>query len=239
MAAPGTALAGGKHHGKKHGHYKQELTCAELADWVLKEDKKVLTATSEIVAASGSTPSYCVVNLKRYHAVNIRVGLPLNDDDGGAGGVQGAWNGKIQNLGGGGFAGNVGNVGGAVSAGYVGSSTDTGHSAAWCNEINPKTGEPNSLPNCGAGGAGFVLDPDHNLYKWQVKDFIKDSLYHQVTKAIDLARAYYGQKHDRNYWNGCSTGGRQGMEMAQSYGELFDGVLAGAPAMNWNRFPDW
>ena len=40
----------------------------------------------------------------------------------------------------------------------------------------------------------------------------------------------------RNYWNGCSTGGRQGLEMAQKYGSLFDGFLVGSPAMNWNRF---
>jgi feruloyl esterase len=234
LALPATVAAdSGKWHRERQ---TAPLSCGALADWLLEDDEKVLAASAQIVPASGSAPSYCQVNLTRYHAVNIRVGLPLNELDGGSGGVHGAWNGKIQNLGGGGFAGTVGSVVAPVTAGYVGSSTDTGHSRDWCNAINPETGQPNSQPNCGAGGAGFVLDPNNNLYEWQVRDFIRDSLRQQVLKAIDLAKAYYGRRHERNYWNGCSTGGRQGMEMAQSFGRLFDGILAGAPAMNWNRF---
>jgi feruloyl esterase len=41
-------------------------------------------------------------------AIRIGIGLPINSADGGAGGVQGAWNGKLQNLGGGGLVGSVG-----------------------------------------------------------------------------------------------------------------------------------
>jgi len=95
---------------------------------------------------------------------------------------------------------------------------------------------PNSLPNCGAGGAGFVLDPDLNLHKSRVVDFITRSLHEQTIWALKLTSVYYGKRAERNYWNGCSTGGRQGFEMAQKYGHLFDGFLVGAPAMNWNRF---
>jgi tannase/feruloyl esterase len=42
-----------------------------------------------------------------------------------------------------------------------------------------------------------------------------------------------------SYWNGCSTGGRQGWEEAQRFPEDYDGVLAGAPAFNWDRFTMW
>ncbi len=212
-----------------------EQPCTSLAG-LIKADPSILTATSVITPAAGTTPAYCQVNLTQKHAINIRVGLPLNVMDGGVGGIQGAWNGKVQNLGGGGFAGSVGSVTGPVTSRYVGSSTDTGHSTAWCNAINPDTGQPNSLPNCGSGGAGFVLDPSYNLIDYQVTDFITDSLHAQVTWALQLANWYYGTSAIRNYWNGCSTGGRQGFEMAQKYGDLFDGFLVGSPAMNWNRF---
>ena len=47
----------------------------------------------------------------------LRVGLPRNSTDGGSGGVQGAWNGKVQNLGGGGLVGNVGGGTAATNAG--------------------------------------------------------------------------------------------------------------------------
>lgn len=209
--------------------------CVDLASQI-RADPRVLAATSVITPAAGNTPAYCQVNLTQYHAINIRVGLPLSALDGGTGGVQGAWNGKVQNLGGGGFAGSVGAVTGPVSTRYVGSSTDTGHNTAWCNATNPDTGQRNAQANCGAGGAGFVLDPNNGLIDWQVTDFITDSLYAQVAWSLSIAQMYYGTAAQRNYWNGCSTGGRQGFEMAQKHPELFDGLLVGSPAMNWNRF---
>ena len=70
------------------------------------------------------------------------MGLPLNAEDGGTGGVQGAWNGKIQSRGNGGFAGNVSNVTPATNLGYVGTGTDTGHN----NTITNPIPNPNSPP---------------------------------------------------------------------------------------------
>src|SRR5262245_58496417 len=64
--------------------------CADLAAMVLA-DTTVLAATSTITLASGSNPAYCQVNVTQFHAINIRVGLPLSAADGGTGGVQGAW----------------------------------------------------------------------------------------------------------------------------------------------------
>jgi hypothetical protein len=39
-----------------------------------------------------------------------------------------------------------------------------------------------------------------------------------------------------NYWNGCSTGGRQGYLLAQEIGDELEGIVANAPAMYWTRF---
>ena len=48
--------------------------------------------------------------LRRRRSATFRfgIGLPLIAAEGGSGGVQGAWNGKLQGLGGGGPIGNVG-----------------------------------------------------------------------------------------------------------------------------------
>ena len=70
--------------------------------------------------------------------INVRVGLPLNSLDGGTGGVQGAWNGRTQGIGGGGCSGSLA-VNGPVNTGYVGSGNDTGHSGGDCEPgVNPR-----------------------------------------------------------------------------------------------------
>ena len=52
-----------------------------------------------------------------------------------------------------------------------------------------------------------------------------------------LITAYYGQGSLKySYWNGCSTGGRQGLMMAQRYPGDYDGVVAGSSAIHWDKF---
>ena len=67
---------------------------------------------SQIIAAVGTNAAYCQVNIlygeNPDQNINIRVGLPLNSVDGGTGGVQGAWNGRTQGIGGGGCSGSLG-----------------------------------------------------------------------------------------------------------------------------------
>jgi len=178
----------------------------------------VKSVNSQIIAASGSNVSYCQVNIlygtNANQNINIRVGLPLNTIDGGTGGVQGAWNGRTQATGGGGCAGSLA-VNGAVNAGYVGSGTDTGHSGGNC--------EP-----------GVNTDGTYNLQF--INDFIRNGIEQQVLFAKAVAKTYYEQKPAYNYWNGCSTGGRQGYLIAQELGNELDGILANAPAMYWTRF---
>jgi feruloyl esterase len=49
-------------------------------------------------------------------------------------------------------------------------------------------------------------------------------------QAKAIIAAFYGKPASRSYWNGCSTGGKQGLTEAQRYPEDYDGIIAGAPA---------
>ncbi|CAI6101009.1 unnamed protein product [Clonostachys chloroleuca] len=47
---------------------------------------------------------------------------------------------------------------------------------------------------------------------------------------------FYKKPAKFRYWNGCSTGGRQALMLAQRYPKAYHGLLGGCPAINWARF---
>ena len=204
-----------------------QMSCADLgAQLAVQPFISQVTPTTPLAAIATTGGARCEVNFiyssrgGREHGyaegqaqrIVIRVGLPLNSGDGG--GVEGAWNGKVMNLGGGGLVGNVGGVTSATNTGYVGSSTDSGH---------PSSENPNFA----------VIQDLHELNYGRLDDFLITSLRVQYQSALTLAHTYYGSPASRNYWSGCSTGGRQGLSLALNHGEDFDGFLVGAPA-NYN-----
>src|SRR5262245_38952617 len=166
---------------------------------------KVLDAAPASAGAGEATVPYCLVKVLVPQAINIWVGLPM----------AGKWNGRLQSIGGGGYAGSVNEPTAAVAAGYAGVTTDTGHR--------------------GNDGAFGMLAPGQPNTQLQI-DFAYRSEHLMSVIGRQLVAAFYGQAPTRSYWFGCSTGGRQGLMMAQRYPEDYDGIVAGAPAIHWDRF---
>jgi len=63
-------------------------------------------------------------------------------------------------------------------------------------------------------------------------DFGYRAVHEMTVKAKTIINTYYGSEVKLSYWNGCSAGGRQGIKAAQKYPNDFDGIVAGAPAVN-------
>jgi hypothetical protein len=180
-------------------------------------DGPSVTIESVETAIAGAGPtamSYCLVKVLVPKAIHIWVGLPLD----------GRWNGRWQSVGGGGYVGSNSPPVGAVLGGYAGATTDTGH-----------TGGRSDLPVPLLDGSFGMLSPGVPDIPLQV-DFAYRSEHLMAVVGKQLVRAFYGRPPSYSYWNGCSTGGRQGLRMAQDFPSDYDGILAGAPAIHWDRF---
>jgi hypothetical protein len=190
------------------GPVRAASDCEALAAMDLPETIALTAELDSDGLAAGQTglPEFCRVALTVAPQVNIEVWLPTD-----------TYNDRFQAVGGGGYAGSIsfGSMANALRAGYATASTDTGHT--------------------GFSGA-FALNPDGTL-NWQlIEDFASRSLFQLTEKAHSLIGAFYGQPAAYAYWNGCSTGGRQGLMLAQRFPDGYDGILAGAPAIHWDRF---
>ncbi|HUC77595.1 MAG TPA: tannase/feruloyl esterase family alpha/beta hydrolase [Vicinamibacterales bacterium] len=126
-----------------------------------------------------------------------------------------AWNGNLQAVGNGGWAGTISYpaMADALKHGYATTSTDTGH--------------------VGATGSFALGHPEKFV------DFAHRSEHEMTVKAKAIIVAFYGRGPKLSYWNGCSTGGRQGLAEVQRYPDDFDGVVAGAQANPRTHLNAW
>ena len=120
------------------------------------------------------------------------------------------WNGKLQVVGNGGWAGTVSYpaMAAALREGYATASNDTGHRA---NDM-------------GGGGMFALGHPE------KITDFAYRAMHETVVKAKLITAAFYGRGPKYSYYNGCSTGGRQGLIEITKFPEDFDAASVGAPA---------
>src|ERR1700674_2253832 len=120
------------------------------------------------------------------------------------------WNGKLQVAGNGGWAGSISypQMAAALREGYAAASNDTGHRAQ----------------DVGGGGMFALGHPD------KITDFAYRAMHETVVKAKLITVAFYGRGPKYSYYNGCSTGGRQGLIEITRFPEDFDAASVGAPA---------
>ena len=62
---------------------------------------------------------------------------------------------------------------------------------------------------------GKFVYKDGKLQTDLITDFAYRSVHEMTIKAKQIIKTYYGQAPNYSYWNGCSTGGRQGLMEAQ------------------------
>jgi tannase/feruloyl esterase len=136
--------------------------------------------------------------------IKIEVWLPVS-----------GWNGKLESVGNGGWAGFISYpaLARGVADGYTTASTDTGHTG--------NTGR-------------FALGHPEKMI-----DFGYRSEHEMTVAAKAIIAAYYRDGPRLSYWNGCSTGGRQGLTEAQRYPSDYNAIIAGAPAINRMHIYVW
>ncbi|WP_395346046.1 tannase/feruloyl esterase family alpha/beta hydrolase [Variovorax sp. UC122_21] len=123
------------------------------------------------------------------------------------------WNGKLVYSGGGGYNGEVPAANtAALSMGFANVSSDSGHQGS------------------GVDASWALNDP----YAAQL--FGSLSVPTVMAPALQMLTVAYGNAPARSYFEGCSNGGREALMNAQRYPNLFDGIIARAPAYNWVGF---
>jgi feruloyl esterase len=121
------------------------------------------------------------------------------------------WNGMFQGVGNGGLTGGVNYPAMAVALerGFATASTDTGHVTEGHFDTDWIPGHPERVVNFGQRA--------HHL---------------MAETAKKVVAKYYEKPSKYALYNGCSSGGWQGLTEAQKYPGDYDGIVAGAPANN-------
>ena len=160
--------------------------------------------SATLIPASNDVAEYCRVKGQILPEIRFEVNLPAS------------WNRRFYMSGNGGYAGESLDApqraaarAAAVRRGFASAATDTGHDAS----VEPL--------------ATFAQN------RQKLYDYAFRSLHTTAETAKQIITAYYGVKPTRSYFEGCSTGGRQALILAQRFPEDFDGIVAGAPVLNF------
>jgi feruloyl esterase len=157
-----------------------------------------------IVPPEGGTPEFCRVMGQILPEIRFEVALPT------------LWNRRFLQGGNGGYAGDtlespqrvlLRSI--AMRRGFAQAVTNTGHDSR---------DEPL---------ATFAVN------RQKLLDYAFRSLHVTAEAGKRITEAYYGVKPTRSYFYGCSTGGRQALILAQRFPDDFDGIVAGAPVLDF------
>jgi feruloyl esterase len=164
-----------------------------------------LTIESAVIVPAGNdTPEFCRVMGQILPEIRFEVALPA------------IWNKRFLMTGNGGYAGDsldspqrirLRSI--AIRRGFAAAVTNTGHD----NRDEPL--------------ATFAVN------RQKLLDYAFRSLHVTAEAGKRITAAYYGVAPSRSYFQGCSTGGRQALILAQRFPGDFDGIVAGAPVLNF------
>lgn len=182
------------------------VTCEGLRNTVFSGG---YVTSARVIPAAETLPEYCEVRATALPAISIEVRLPLS-----------GWNGNYYQAGCGGFCGILGRA-------------DAG--SGWINAMRPglERGYATATSDSGHHGLSVVdaawADNDpHAERDWGYRSI---SETHRVAQV--MIDAFYTAPSDQAIFQGCSTGGRMAHMAAQRFPEMFDGIISGAPAMNY------
>src|SRR5262245_15614401 len=161
--------------------------------------------TATTVAATNDAPEFCRATGQIQPEIRFEASLPSS------------WNGRLYVFGNGGYAGEALDAPGrvatarrALSRGFAVAQMNTGHDAA----VEPL--------------GTFAASPQ------KLVDYAYRGVHVTALTAKRLAQSYYDGAPRRSYFDGCSTGGRQGLMSAQRFPDDFDGIVVGAPVLNFS-----
>ena len=160
--------------------------------------------TAVVQPASGNDPEFCRVTGQVQPDIRFEIALPVS------------WNRRLVMIGNGGYAGENLEAPNraavrqeAMRAGFAFTQTNTGHDAQQ---------EP----------LGSFAQSSQKLLDYSFR-----AIHVTAETAKRVAAAYYGSAPARSYFVGCSTGGRQALMSAQRFPLDFDGIVAGAPVLDF------
>jgi feruloyl esterase len=179
---------------------------SDCAALATHELPNVHIAAAQLVPAQSDVPEFCRVQGEARPAADSQIGFELWLPASG-------WNGRYYQLGNGGFAGSIHHpsLAAELRRGNAVAATDTGHRAD-------------------AFDASWALG-----HPEKIVDYGHRSIIETARAATALVREYYGKPPRFRYFTGCSNGGRQALMAAQRFPQEWDGILAGAPALDWTR----
>jgi feruloyl esterase len=165
---------------------------------------KDTTVSTKMVAAdpSKAMPAFCEVTGTISPVANSKIGVVYR--------LPADWNGKLLGLGGGGWAGNVNlfTAQEGLRSGYATMQTDGGHTGA------------------------NVWDTSWAANPAAATDFAWRAMHLMTVTGKEVAARYYGHRQKKTYYQGCSTGGRQGLMELQRFPADYDAATIGAPVYN-------
>jgi hypothetical protein len=176
--------------------------------------------TASVLTPPVGTPvpavEFCEVEITVTHGVEGNEGLPPDETHIWVW-LPTRWNRRFQAIGGGGTRATTGapSMVRALQDGYAVGVGDAGVSVT-----NPYS---------------FMLLTNQGgdeVFNWQLFENWSYRSVHETSVLSEAAiAAYYRRPARYSYWNGCSNGGRQGLEMAQRFPDDFDGIVSAAPAL--------